>query len=260
MMMDEQAFRKTLIKVRAQAKQNNDNISKEELREMFGGENLSEEGLSYIVKFLEDEKITVHELKEDVQSAVDTQQKKEQTLMNRQEQSYLSMYLEEIEELEQISEEEREAILLKIIEEKNGEERIPELFLREVVDIARLYENQGVLLEDLISEGNMSLVLGAKMMDCVESAKEAEQFLMKLVMDAMEKLIMEHSGDESFGLSILEKINLVNDKAKEMAEELERKVTPLELCAELQMEPEELMEICKISGNAIEYIIMEKEE
>lgn len=258
MMMDEQAFRKTLIKVRAQAKQNNANISKEDLLEMFGNENLSKEGLAYIVKFLEDEKITVHESKEDVQRAVDTQQKKEQALMNRQDQSYLSMYLEEIEELGQISEEERDAILLKIIEEKSGEERIPELFLREVVDIARLYENQGVLLEDLIGEGNISLVLGAKMMDCVESAKEAEQLLMKLVMDAMEKLIMEHSGDESFGLSILEKINLVNDKAKEMAEELERKVTPLELCAELQMEPEEIIEICKLSGNAIEYISMEK--
>ena len=48
--------------------------------------------------------------------------------------------------------------------------------------------------------------------------------------------------------------NLVNDKSKEMAEELMRKVTVAELAQEMQMDEEEIRDAIKLSANHMEYI------
>ena len=49
-------------------------------------------------------------------------------------------------------------------------------------------------------------------------------------------------------------MNLINDKAKEMADELLRKVTIAELAKEMEIEEDEIKEAIRLSANHMEYI------
>ena len=132
--------------------------------------------------------------------------------------------------------------------------KLIEIFLPQVVEIAKLYAGQGALVEDLIGEGNVALSMGVTMLDCVESIEEIDGFLAKMIMDAMEEYISDDTDSHQTGEKVLDKVNLVNDKSKEMAEELMRKVTVAELAQEMQMDEEEIRDAIKLSANHMEYI------
>lgn len=171
------------------------------------------------------------------------------------------MYLEELNEIDSMPHEDRLKLIEEVYKDKEkASETIPMLFLRDVVDIARLYEGQGVYSDDLIGEGNIALIMGARNLDLCESAEEVEEFLTKTVMDAMEKLISEQSGEEDIDNKIAESVNNVYEAAKEMAETLLRKVTVSELAKEMEVDESTIYEAIRLSGNQIEYIEGENDE
>jgi RNA polymerase primary sigma factor len=92
------------------------------------------------------------------------------------------------------------------------------------------------------------------MLDTCETVPEVEEFMMRMIMDSMEALIMNSLNDDEFDLRIAERVNELNDKAREMAEELERLVTVEELVNELEADEEYIRETIRLSGNSIEYI------
>ena len=77
---------------------------------------------------------------------------------------------------------------------------------------------------------------------------------MKMIMDSMESLIMDSLNDDEFDLKVADRVNELNDKAKEMAEDMERLVTVEELVRELEQDEEYIRETIRLSGNSIEYI------
>lgn len=263
-MRDEQAFRRLMIQVRAQAKRQNDCISREKVRQMFAQMELTIEELMLVCHYLEEEKVTVLEDEAAYESLVQEtlkEQKNKKPSVKKGSSAYLDMYLEDLAELEEVSKEERLLRIAKVLENREtANEVLPVLYLREVVDVARLYEGQGVAIEDLIGEGNIAVLTGAKILECCETPEEVETFLMKMIMDAMEALIMESSTDEELDLQVLSRVNQLNEKAKELAEALEREVTLEELAAELETDIEELKETLKLSGDAIPYIKHNDEE
>lgn len=255
-MRDEQAFRRLMIQVRAQAKRQNDCISREKVRQMLAQMELNTEELMLVCHYLEEEKVTVLEDEAAYEAHV-----QEKPSAKKGSSAYLDMYLEDLAELEEVSKEERLLRIAKVLENRDtAKEVLPVLYLREVVDVARLYEGQGVAVEDLIGEGNVAVLTGANILECCETPEEAETFLMKMIMDAMEALIMENSTDEELDLQVLSRVNQLNEKARELAETLEREVTLEELAAELETDIAELRETLKLSGDAIPYIKHEHEE
>ena len=123
-----------------------------------------------------------------------------------------------------------------------------------MVDVARLYEGQGVSLDDLIGEGNIGVLTGIRMLDCCETADEVDEFIMKMIMDSMESLIMDNFSEDEFDIKVVERVNELNDKAKDIAEELNRPVTVEELVKELEQDEEYIRETIRLSGNTIPYI------
>ena len=121
------------------------------------------------------------------------------------------------------------------------------------MDIAKLYSGQGVLLEDLIGEGNVALATGVEMLGCLEDPEEVDGMLGKMIMDAMEDYINENTEAKKIDLQIADKVNAISDQAKELAEALNRKITAEELAEETGMDIEEIKEAVKLSGNKIEY-------
>lgn len=171
------------------------------------------------------------------------------------------VYIDELDGIESVSGEERLKIVESIFKDKNqASEKIPLLYLKDVVDIARLYEGQGVYSEDLIGEGNIALLTGASNLDLCENAGEVEEFLTKTIMDAMEKLISDQAAEEDIDVKIAERVNLVFDAAKEMSETLLRKVTVAELAKEMEVDESTIVEAMRLSGNRIDYIEGEADE
>ena len=165
------------------------------------------------------------------------------------------MYLEELKDLPEVSDGEKRAVMMSALAQDNSAcNKLIEIFLPQVVEIAKLYAGQGALVEDLIGEGNVALSMGVTMLDCVESIEEIDGFLAKMIMDAMEEYISDDTDSHQTGEKVLDKVNLVNDKSKEMAEELMRKVTVAELAQEMQMDEEEIRDAIKLSANHMEYI------
>ena len=122
------------------------------------------------------------------------------------------------------------------------------------MEIAKLYAGQGVFLEDLIGEGNVALAMGVTMLGCLEHAAEAEGILGKLIMDAMEDFVRENMAEADKDKKVLDRVNKVAKKAKELSLELRRKVTVEELAAETGMSPNAITEAMRLSGYAIEEI------
>lgn len=254
-MKDEQAFKKLMIQARALSKKQGDCISREKVNGLFEEMQLTQEQLLLVCKYLAEGNVTIFEDEVAYQAHVREASKEKSAPVKKRGLTPFDRYLEDLAELEEISREERLLRVGEILLKKElAQDVIPPLYLREVADIAKLYEGQGVDMEDLIGEGNISLLIGTKMLDCCETAQEAEEFLIKMVMDGMESLIMEKSSGEELDLRILEKVNELNEKAKELSETLEREVTLEELAAELDADIGELEETMRLSGNAIVYI------
>ena len=82
------------------------------------------------------------------------------------EKESLNQYLQEVEELEQLTVEEEAALARRI--KKGDREALVKLTkanLRLVINVARKYQNQGLSLGDLINEGNQGLIKAGKRFD-----------------------------------------------------------------------------------------------
>ena len=134
------------------------------------------------------------------------------------------------------------------------QEYLIEIHLADVAEIAKLYAGQGVLLEDLVGEGNLALSFGVTMLGSLEKPDEVEGMLGKMIMDAMEEYIAEHAENSKIDKRVEDKVNKVADKARELAEELHRKVTTEELMEETGMSRKMIEDAIRMSGFKIEDI------
>ncbi|MDE7200830.1 MAG: hypothetical protein K2O91_02760 [Lachnospiraceae bacterium] len=169
--------------------------------------------------------------------------------------NFLEMYLEELRELPPVSDGEKRAVIMSALAgDGDAQAKLVEIFLPQVVEISKLYAGQGALVEDLIGEGNVAAAMAVTMLECVEGIDEVEGFIGRMVMDAMEEYISDDTGNRQIDENVLNKVNEVNDKAKELYDSFLRKVTVKEVADELGITEEEVREAMKISANHIEYI------
>jgi RNA polymerase primary sigma factor len=85
----------------------------------------------------------------------------------------------------------------------------------------------------------------------LEKPDEVDGYLGRRIMDAMEDLVAVNLDEKAAEKAVEERVNLVADRARELAEELGRKVSVAELAREYDMDPEDIQEAVRLSGNAI---------
>lgn len=245
--MDREAlFGKTLEAVKRLAKEQGNCISREQIQEAFSEMELSGEQLALVEEYLKNHKIGIGE------------PMNPEDYLTEEEVHYLDAYLEELKRMADVSEEEKAAISLSAMAgDAQAQTRLVEIYLPQVVEIAKLYSGQGVFLEDLIGEGNVAVAAGVTMLGCLEHADEVEGMLGKMIMDAMEEYMNDNFEQERKDKKALEQVNLVADQAKELAMALQRKITVEELVAETELSEEVVLEAVRMSGGDIEYIIKE---
>ena len=236
-------FAKTLEQIRKQAKEQGNCIEREQVEQAFASLSLSKEQLDLVFDYLEKHKIGIGE-------PMDPDE-----YLSEEEINYLEEYQKELALLEPVSEGEKEAITLSAMAgEAQAQKKLISIYLPQVVEIAKLYSGQGVFLEDLIGEGNVALTMGVTMLGCLEHDKEADGMLGKMIMDAMEDYINENMAEEDKDKKVLGRVKKVAKKARELSEELRRKVTVEELSAETGMSPNAIREAMQLSGYTIEEI------
>ncbi len=247
-MNKELLFARTLEQVKQLAKEQGNCVNEEQVKEAFTPVGLDHEQLQMVFDYLVKHKIGINE-------PVDIDD-----YLTEEEKDYLDDYLKEIEVLSDVTEGEKEAVTLSAMAgDLSAQGRLVEVYLKDVVDIAKLYAGQGVFLEDLIGEGNVALAMGSGMLGCLETAAEAQGMLMKMVMDAMEEYIAENASNEKVDQKAVDKVNLVMEKAEELFHELRRKVTPKELAEESGLSEAQILQAVRISGNKIEYIEVDQD-
>lgn len=236
-------FARTLEQVRQQAKEQGNCVSEDQVREAFRELELTEEQLKMVFDYLVKHKIGIGE-------PVDVDE-----YLTDEERNYLQGYMDEIAAMPAYSQGQIEAYTIAAMAgETDAQARLTEIYLKDVVDIAKLYTGQGVLLEDLIGEGNLALTLGTGMLGSLEKPQEAQGMLVKMIMDAMEAHIRESAANEKSDQKVADKVNQVADRARELARELNRKVTVQELSEETGLSEKSIRDAMRMSGFKIEDI------
>ncbi|MBO5284173.1 MAG: hypothetical protein J6B43_13815 [Lachnospiraceae bacterium] len=242
-MNQEVLFAQTLEKVKAMAADQGGWISEEDVQEAFDPMGLSGEQLQMVYDYLVKHKIGIN-------APVDPDD-----YLTEEEKNYLQNYLDELAALPERSPGEKEAITLSAMAgDPDAQSLLTEIYLPDVAEVARLYSGQGVPLEDLIGEGNLALAMGVSMLGALEHAAEAQGMLGKMMMDAMEDLISEQQSTDKADQRMADRINKVLEAARELSEELHRKVTVEELVQETKLSEKAIRDAMRLSGHQIEYL------
>ena len=241
-MNKELAFAKKLEEIRVLAKEQGNVLSVEQVEEAFAEMEIGKDQLEPVYAYLKSKNIGIGE-------PVDLEEN-----LSSEDKNYLDEYMESLQELPKYTDGEKRAYAMSAMAgDSVGKLNIINVFLPQVVDIAKLYSGQGALLEDLIGEGNVALATGVEMLGCLEEPDEVDGMLGKMIMDAMEDYIAENTEAKKVDMQIADKVNNISDQAKELAESLQRKITVEELAEETGIDVEEINEAIKLSGNKIEY-------
>lgn len=234
-------FAKTLEQVRKQGKMQGNRISKEQVREAFAKLSLEESQLELVYDYLEKHHIGV-----DKEAAGGED-------LAAEDADYLQEYLELLQDIPELSGGEREALFLSAMAgDLSSQKRLMEVFLPKVPEMARIYAGQGIYLEDLIGQGNMALSEGVALLGAAENAQDAEGMLAWFIMDSMEKLIAEGAENRNVDKKLEDKVNHIAELARQLAEDLRRKVTIKELAEETGISAEEIRDVYRLSGYVIE--------
>lgn len=249
--MEEKEFRSQLMESMKLARKQGMCLSEEQIHSFFPDIQQGSEQMGFLLEYYKNQKIGVGDRKE------------VEEYLSMEDRNYLEEYLNGISALESMEPEELKAVMLSAIAgDQDAKAVLLQQFLPKTAELAKLYAGQGVMLEDLIGEGNMALLEATGQMECLDTdgdiLEETEGFLGNYMMKAMERLINEELEKKNDDEEVLKKVNQVADAARELSEELRRKVSPEEICTNYEaITMDDVEAAMQISANLIDTIEME---
>ena len=241
--MEEKEFRSQLMESMKLARKQGMCLSEEQIHSFFPDIQQGSEQMGFLLEYYKNQKIGVGDRKE------------VEEYLSMEDRNYLEEYLNGISALESMETEELKAVMLSAIAgDQDAKEVLLQQFLPKTAELA--------MLEDLIGEGNMALLEATGQMECLDTdgdiLEETEGFLGNYMMKAMERLINEELEKKNDDEEVLKKVNQVADAARELSEELRRKVSPEEICANYEaITMDDVEAAMQISANLIDTIEME---
>lgn len=173
-----------------------------------------------------------------------------QSITNRSDDS-VSRYLMEIAQIDLLQKDEEANLAVKA---RNGDpfalEKLIKTNLRFVVSVAKQYQNNGLNLADLISEGNIGLMRAAKRFDPTKGFKFisfAVYWIRQCILQAIteQKRTVRLSGNQIYDMGRVSKASI---KLEQM---LEREPTLTELADTLQLSEEKIADVLYNSGVSV---------
>jgi RNA polymerase primary sigma factor len=167
-----------------------------------------------------------------------------ESITNRNNHS-LSLYLTEVSKIELISPDEEALLAKKIREGDQGAlERLTRANLRFVISVAKQYQHQGLVLEDLINEGNLGLVKAAKRFDETKGFKFISYAVWWIRQSIMSAVSIQSRVVRLPGNQISNLIKVRKSQAL-LEQKLEREPSIEELAVDLDTSPERIIDSLK---------------
>lgn len=245
--MDQQTrFRTALAALSASAEQKNRRLLKEDVQEFFQDMDLSPEQYQLVYAYLASKRIRVEGVelpKLQVEEAPYTDE----------EQEFLKQYQKELRFIHRQKEEALPALFEQAADGADEAKKVlTEHYMDRVLSLAKEYAHQGLLIQDLVQEGNLGLMVGIDTLGLIEEGVTWENHLENEIHRAIRLALDEQEGSKSTGEQITEKLNKLADSITELTEELGRQITPDELAIYLDMPLEEIEDLLRIAGETIE--------
>ena len=239
-MIDQSQFRKKLEELLEQADVQDKRLTNEQIKEFFAEDGLTEEQMLLVYDFLMSQKIVV--------SGYYKQQTTEQIDENKfsdEEKQYLAEYTEDLKAMKQEQEGERAELLKKAVaQDALAKSRLIELYLPQVVEIAKELHEEGIYLGDCVQEGNVSLILALDMLP----EDDADAFIQQEIRQGILAMMEEHKELKRRDKKMENQVNNLDETLHKMADEKGRGITMSELAEHMKISEDEILDIIKLAG------------
>lgn len=160
--------------------------------------------------------------------------------ITRRDDSTLDRYLSEVSREEMITYHEEVELAKRI---KMGDEealfKLVKANLRFVISVAKQYQNQGIPLQDLITEGNIGLIKAAQRFDETKGFKFIS-YAVWWIRQSILQAIAEHSRIVRLPLNRIAHISKVNKIISKIEQDLEKELDMYEIAEACEMSVEEV--------------------
>lgn len=264
--MSPAAFQEQLGRVLQYAEQNGNRIGRDEVNAFFHDAGLTEEQLQMVCEFLLSRKVIVSgaasgqsdsgETETDDMSGSKTMPASEsgapQKTLRPEERRWLEKYRDELSALPPEYEGEWEVLLRRLRRQEGAAvERMAEILLPEILDMAANLPSEHVLLQDLVQEGSLQVLLAGSETDwgMIGSAGQGKERMLSAAAGAMQALLAEQNEVHTRDRKMVEKAENLKDGIEVLKEEMGRKVYLDEVADFLSMTEEEAESILRLTGD-----------
>lgn len=258
-MTDQNEFMAQMLALVDLAKRNDSRITKKEVGEFCRGLELTDAQLKLVYDFLDEHNIEVAGHVRKKTGAGNSARAGNGAMVgngdesgiaqngpddgwNTEDSKYLSLYRRELRGLKEISEEEREELFRRLCSgDESAVHPVIEAHLKRIVTLAGKYKNRGVPLEDLIQEGNLTLLTTVDMLCGNDEVADVKKEIDRAVRARMIELADDRLESRGMENTIVTKTNLIHEATKVLAEEWGRLATVAELAEYTKMTEEEIL-------------------
>ena len=160
----------------------------------------------------------------------------------------LEKYLQEIGEMELLTPDQEIELARRIRKgDHRALEKLTKANLRFVVSVAKQYQNQGLLLGDLINEGNLGLIKAAKRFDETRGFKFIS-YAVWWIRQSILQALAEQSRVVRLPLNRVGALNKIGKAFSNLEQEFEREPSPEEIAEQLSISAFEVTDTMKMSG------------
>ncbi len=247
-MNSQEKFINMIEDVTTLAKLNNREVTKEFLKDYFRDLNLNDIQMNHVYNYMAQHNIKVIGCEKSL-TKID-KQKDIYKEKDEAESEYLNIYLNEVEEAD--AQHISMSDFNKMYDgDKASKDKIVNAYLSKVISFAQEYRSQGLSQSDLIQEGNIGLLIGLEKLQGTENIKTIENILNDSIRMAMIHSIDELSEHRKTNRNIIKRADKIKEKAEELADTMNDKMTMEEMAEYMDMDLSELEDILRITGEEL---------
>lgn len=272
-------FQEKLGRLLGKAEEQGKNLTNEDVLQVFGMNQLSAQQLQSLYEYLRIQGIRIQGVqlkKMDIADRILESQREQENInqesempqvqgegqqVNEEEAPQLAVLdnedevcLKEYREYQKMLAPEKEGERVRVLKayaggDRSAVERLAQLYLPYILDMARRFYRRGIFLGDLIQEGNMSL-LTAPVEDMPE--KDADPWMKAQIRRGMEKWLDEQAEQKLRDDSMVERVRKLEAAIRELSDGENQKFSIEELSAYLEMDEEEIRAVLNLTGDGSE--------